>query len=1104
LSISHVPPTSALAGNHDLQIADETLPVRFERMAATHPSRIALGSSGWQPTYAELNAAANRLAHALLGRGGKQGDRVAILMRHDTPVIAAMLAALKAGRIVVVLNASDPVARLMELVEEAQAQLVVTDGVTPDLPTATGRFHILNFDPIAADGPTHNPALPLSPDDVAYVGYTSGSTGRPKGVIWSHRTVLHHVRRLSTAMGLVAEDRIALLASVSGGQGPGTAWCALANGATLCPFPVIEQGVVGLARWMQDQRITIYASSASLFRHFMRTLDDGAVFPHMRAVRIASEPATSADFAAFQSHFSERCGFFHTMSSSETLNITVLRLSRSDVVAEGRLPVGRASEGIEVLLVDEQGREVSRGEAGEIVVRSRYLSPGYWRNDTLTAERFSEHPDGNGLRLFHTGDFGRLNHDGLLEFVGRKDDRLKLRGYRIELAEVEDALLCQPGVERVALSAVERPNAEPQLVAYVVMRSGQSSSAATLRRALRAILPRHMVPSAFVFLHAFPLTPHGKINRGKLRELHPVLRPLSSEELPRSETETLLAEMWSKAFDLPRIGRTDDFFDLGGDSLIAAVVGALIHAALGVELNLDMFAEHSTLAELAAAVDKMRQEGNAEAAPPLVRVARDQPLPLSLFQERAWRESQTPEGLAGYSHVYGHRLLGPLDREALSESINELARRHESLRTTFAEMDGQPVQVIHPPAPVPLPFIDLADMADPEKQARHLLKEQAKRVFDLSKGPLSSFLLVRLHAHEHWFLRAIHHIIHDAWSWEEVYVRELTLLYEAKLRRDVPPLPEVEPLQYADYAVWQRKVLHVGGRAHQEAMAWWVDALAGSPRVLELPFRRTILIRRTRLRAAVDPAQGIIPWGLDPETSRRLDECAHAEGATYYMIRLAAFVAVLAGVTGETDVVLGTYLTNRNRLALQNIFGFFVNLATLRIHCDPSMTFRTLLSLVRKRVAETEAHGAIPYDEVRKELTARGTPPPEIQVIFHVSRHGGAVRLGDLRLVRLREQFSGMPWGLSMNLDEYSEDRNCRVTFDAGLYQPKGVRKLIDGYRRFLDAASRRPDLPIATLLRASDLRWRRKRSSTGFLYRLLRRVRRHASQAADMAALRR
>src|SRR5262245_29065862 len=364
-----------LASSLDL---DQSLLDCFAQRSLSRASHIALGSDAWQPTYQELNRLANRLAHALLARVGTVGDRVAVLMRHDAPLIAAVLAILKAGRTVVVLNSTDPPARHQQVLEDEEQTLLLVDRVNLLFAwqSAPQSCALVCLEDHASEGSVADPDVPISPDDIAFIIYTSGSTGRPKGVMQTHRNILHNVLRLSRGLGLCADDRILLHASLSGGLGLSTTWCALLNGARLCPFPIMEKGCVGLADWMARHGITVFPSSASVFRHFLQTLDATHHFPAVRVIRLGSEPATAADFAGFHRHFPDQCSLFHTLSSSETGNISIFRLTRADCVTEGRLPVGRPSEGIEIALVNEQGREVVPGEIGEILVQSRYLSPG--------------------------------------------------------------------------------------------------------------------------------------------------------------------------------------------------------------------------------------------------------------------------------------------------------------------------------------------------------------------------------------------------------------------------------------------------------------------------------------------------------------------------------------------------------------------------------------------------------------------------------------------------------------------------------------------------------------------------------------------------------
>ena len=434
-----------------------------------------------------------------------------------------------------------------------------------------------------------------------------------------------------------------------------------------------------------------------------------------------------------------------------------------------------------------------------------------------------------------------------------------------------------------------------QLVAHVVLRAGRTCTAEELRRGLRRTLPPHMVPASFIFLDKFPLTPHGKVDRDKLPAPGAAAETPAPAEAPATDTEVLLAGVWSEVFQRSPIGRNDHFLDLGGDSLTATVVAAQVHAALKVELDLRLFADHPVLADLAAAIDALRHADHVKELPGLVRVPHDVPLPLSFGQERTWKHSQIPGGSAGYTVACSHRICGPLNAGVLRESMNYLVRRHEILRTTFDEAAGQPVQLVHPPGAVTLSVLDFAGAPEAEDRATHFFREEARRPFNLKQLPLLRFTLARIREDEHWLQRVNHHIISDAWSWK-VYFHELALVYEAKLRGEAPPLPEFEPLQYGDYAAWQRQALHPGGPAFQETVEWWSRRFSDPLRQRELPFRRFWRSRRA------SPADGLIWWGVDPAISRRLDQVGREAGATYYLVRLAAFVALLAAKAGSSDV----------------------------------------------------------------------------------------------------------------------------------------------------------------------------------------------------------
>lgn len=580
--------------------AEKSLTECFEQVVETHGTRTAIGAGSWRVTYAELNATANSLAQSFLASGLKPGERVAVLMRHDGPMIATVLGVLKAGGVVLVLNSTDPEAHLRQILADAEPRLMVTDAhhgalAAKVVPNPSVVIHFEEHFP----APAENPNLKIAPGDLAFLIYTSGTTGRPKGVMQTHRNIRHNALRLSQGMRLTPEDKITLLASPSGGQGLSTFWCGLLNAATLCPFPAKEKEIAALKDWLKEHALTVYISSVSVFRHFMKSLRKTDVVAGIRLVRLGSEKATTADFALYRKHFSDRCVLLNSLSSSETGNVTQQRFTHAYEIQGAKLPVGWPAAEMEILLLDENGRQVGTDEVGEIHVRSRYLSPGYWRNDSLTAEKFSMDAAGDGWRRFRTGDFGRRDATGALTFMDRKDNRVKVNGYRIEISEIEDALNGLAEVEQAVVTARNVENGNTKLVAYVVPRARAENSATELRRKLNAVLPNYMVPGSFVFLEKFPLTAHGKIDRQALPA------PADAKEAgrtilpPRDIVERNLVKIFESVLRVSPVSRRDDFFDLGGTSLQSVEAMKAIEEIFNVALPPSTLIDRSTIEELA-------------------------------------------------------------------------------------------------------------------------------------------------------------------------------------------------------------------------------------------------------------------------------------------------------------------------------------------------------------------------------------------------------------------------------------------------------------------------------------------------------------------------
>jgi amino acid adenylation domain-containing protein len=1022
---------------------------RFDQIAAEHPDDVAVMGGAGPVTYAELGALADRYAAALLARG-EDTTPVALLLPHDAPVIAASLAALKCARTVVTLNPSDPPRRLANIREAVRAQAMFVAEQHLDQARACGLAEEQIIVLSQADEPGHTPAPTApAPSDLAFLISTSGSTGTPKVVMQSHRNVLHNVLRYTRGLGIGSHDRIAWLASLSGGQGIATAWTALLNGATLCPFPIAQRGVTGLAGWLEQHGVTVFDTIPSVLRNFTQTLHDERI-PGVRLVRIASEGALRSDFEAFRRHFPADCVLASVLASSEAGIIAQAIFGPDAEVPDGPLPVGSPAEGITVQLLDAAGDPVPDGEPGEIVIDSVYLSPGYLNDPELTASRFEER---DGLRRLRTGDMARRVPDHGLVILGRADKQVKVRGNRLQLEEVEAALASHPAIAAAAVAVQRTGRGDARLTAFLAARAGQEPQAEELRGTLAATLPPHAIPSAFVFLDQLPLTPHGKIDRQRLAELRPHDQADGTPgATAQSETEELLVGLWSEAFER-EVEAHDGFLGLGGDSLTAAVIAAGVHELFGVELDLRVFASDLTVSSLAALVERRRGTPVDEDLPPLTRTLRSGP--LSSAQARLWRPRAFERTDPFWNVAVPFRLRGALDVEALRGSIDEIVRRHEILRTTFTEVDGRPLAVVQPHQPLELHALDLRGEADPHARAGELGDAELLETFDLERGPLLRFHLLRLGDQEYQLLRLSHHLIHDALSWR-IFFKELAVLYEARVSGGEAALPE-PPLQYIDYAIWERAAQRPRSRRFRTEIAWWLRELDPPVPELELPFRRA------QPEPSAPAREGFLRWGIPPEHSQRLDAIGRESGATYFMTRLAAFAALLALDTSNDDLVIGTPFSTRTRAELQGMIGLFLNFAPvrLRFHGDPS--FREWVRRVRRAVIDTSAHVTIPAQKRVAALRRHSVRWPQPQARFVAWTAVPPMSFGGIELEPLPRRCAEA-FGFRLGVNRVYESERCWVEFDAQAHDAAAVQEFVDRLQTLIAAVGAEPDRSVRDL----------------------------------------
>lgn len=612
-----------------------SIPARFEYVARQVPDHLAVNSEHGEYTYFALNQSANRLAGAILSRQGEQPGAAALLLPHGASLIMAILAVLKAGKFYTSLAPADPSARLASILKDVQAQLLVTN--SRFLPLAQQiippRCLLFNLDDISQEISGEDAVLELSPNSPAGVFYTSGSTGQPKGVLRNHRIILQRAWFDSETYSLTPQDRTTLLTPISFGASAADIFSTLLNGASLFLLDIRENGFSNLPAWLKEKQITLFRAPVALFRHFMDDLDPNDSFPSVRWINIGTDVLYKKDVERLRQHFSPACLLLQRFSSSETGPITQLIVDSQLEISGLTVPVGYPVPGREVLILDERGQPAGPNQSGEIAVRSRFLADGYFGNDDLTSQKFTPDPHDPAKRIYLTGDLGRLSPDGCLEFLGRKDFMVKIRGFRVELSAVEGALLNLPQVRSAAVLATTDSAGEKHLAAYIVPASSASQASPALggssqplpavgelRTALAQTLPDFMLPEAYIFLDELPLTPRGKVDRQALLALKPPQSAPSETYLPaRNDLEEQLTRIWEEVLNRHPIGVLDNFFDLGGQSLAAARILARVAKICHIDLTLPDLLKSPTITGLASAIQQHEASCSSPGIKPIRR-----------------------------------------------------------------------------------------------------------------------------------------------------------------------------------------------------------------------------------------------------------------------------------------------------------------------------------------------------------------------------------------------------------------------------------------------------------------------------------------------------
>ncbi|MBU7585508.1 MAG: non-ribosomal peptide synthase/polyketide synthase [Nostoc sp. TH1S01] len=1024
----------------------------FEEQVQRTPDAVAVVFGDRQITYHQLNCRANQLAHYLKSLGVETDVLVGICVERSIEMVVGLLAILKAGGAYLPLDPEYPTERLRFMLEDAQVRVLLTQQLLVDrLAQQKAQIVCLDTDALVISQFSQNNLIPeTQATNLAYVIYTSGSTGQPKGVLIAHQGLLNLVFWHQQAFKVTSLDKATQLAGTAFDAAVWELWPYLTAGASIYLVePRLLSSLENLRDWLIANEITVSFLPTPLAEELLSLAwpTEGLALRTMLTGgdKLHQYPS---DLIPFQ--------VVNNYGPTENTVVTTSGLVVAKKEQEQISPnIGKAIANTQVYILDRHLQPVPVGVPGELHIGGVGLARGYLNRDELTAERFINNPLGTG-RLYKTGDLARYLSDGNIEYLGRIDNQVKIRGFRIELGEIEAALSQNDYVQASCVIPREDTRGEQRLVAYIVPQQGFTPSISELRQYLKAKLPDYMVPNNLVILESLPLTPNGKLDRRALPA--PDLYNEDKYVAPRTPVEEILAQIWAQVLKLEAVGIHDNFFELGGHSLLATQLLSRIRNIFKVELPLRELFAAPTIDQLAHLIGQLQQQNLELTSPPILRRAKDAELPLSFAQTRLWFLDQFEPNTALYNIPLALHLVGTLNQTALEQSLIEIIHRHEALRTNFIAVDGQPTQVIEIQTNWNVSVVDLQHLSTVEQEiaAQQLAQQQAYQPFELATQALVRATLIVLSQTEHIFLVCMHHIVSDGWSMG-VFVQELASLYNAYSQGQPTSLTPL-PIQYADFALWQRQWLQ--GDVLQNQLDYWQKQLADAPTLLALPTDRP--------RPAVQTFSGAYQkFALSGELTQKLKKLSQEQGCTVFMTLLAAYDTLLYRYTGQEDILVGSPIANRDRSELEGLIGFFVNTLVLRTNVSGNLSFSELLGRVRAMAMEAYSHQDLPFEMLVEALQPERdlSHAPLFQVMFVLENEPTSqLELAGLNVSPLVLESATAKFDLTLGMENTATGLVGAWEYNTDLFDASTIERLTGHFVTLLEGIVANPQEKICQL----------------------------------------